>query len=181
MTGTKTLAAANPGGGARREAGARRRRAPAGAALTACALLLAVFALGAAPAIAFDGIVTPKAFTFGQPPNEFVLENGEKLGPITVVYETYGTLDPDGRNAILVMHGQNGHAHAAGRHTPDGPLGWWDGAIGPGKPFDTDRYFVVSPQALAGGYLDHRPGTGTTGPQSVNPKTGKPYGMSFAT
>jgi homoserine O-acetyltransferase/O-succinyltransferase len=131
------------------------------------------------PAAALDEIVTPKTFTFAAPPDPFVFENGQRFGPITVVYETYGKLDPDGRNAILVLHGLGGTAHAAGRHRPDGPLGWWDGLIGPGKPFDTSKYFVVSPQALAGGHNDDKPGTGTTGPQSIDPRTGKPYGMSF--
>lgn len=146
------------------------------AAFAAVALLVL-----AVPASALDAIVTPKTFTFGEPPNEFVFENGQKLGPITVVYETYGTLDADGRNAILILHGLGGTAHAAGRHKPEGPLGWWDGLIGPGKPYDTTKYFVVSPQALAGGHNDNKPATGTTGPQSIDPKTGKPYGMRFPT
>lgn len=148
--------------------------------MTAARLMLLLAGLAiAAPAWALDQIVTPKTFTFAQPPDEFVFENGQRVGPITVVYETYGTLDPDGRNAILVLHGLGGTAHAAGRHTKDGPLGWWDGLIGPGKPYDTDKYFVISPQALAGGHNDGKPGTGTTGPQSVDPTTGKPYGMRF--
>lgn len=140
------------------------------------ALVAIIFAT---PTFALDEIVKPKTFTFGEPPNEFVFENGQKLGPITVVYEAYGKLDPDGRNAILLLHGQGGTAHAAGRHTPDGRPGWWDGVIGPGKPFDTDKYFVISPNALAGGHRDKKLGTGTTGPHSINPKTGKPYGLTF--
>jgi homoserine O-acetyltransferase/O-succinyltransferase len=142
--------------------------------LTAAAAMLAV-----APALALDAIVTPKTFTFGEPPNELILESGRKLGPITVVYETYGTLDPDGRNAILVLHGLGGTAHAAGRHKPGERPGWWAGAIGPGKPFDTEKYFVISPQALAGGHGDNKLGSGTTGPQSIDPRTGKRYGMRF--
>jgi homoserine O-acetyltransferase len=137
----------------------------------------------ALPAAALDAVVTPQTFTFAEPPNELVLENGQKLGPITVVYETYGRLDPDGRNGVLVLHGLGGTAHAAGRHAnaPERSRGWWDGLIGPGKPFDTDKFFVVSPQALAGGHRDNKPGTGTTGPHSINPRTGKPYAMTFPT
>ncbi len=142
-------------------------------------LLAAIVLLAASPTVALEDIVEPKTFTFAEPPNEFVLLNGQKLGPITVVYETYGRLDPDGRNAVLILHGMGGTAHSAGRHEPEGPLGWWDGVIGPGRPFDTDKYFIVSPQALAGGHRDEKPGTGTTGPHSIDPRTDKPYGMRF--
>jgi homoserine O-acetyltransferase len=151
--------------------------------ISGCGLALAALLACSAPATALDAIVKPETFTFAQPPNEMVLENGQKLGPITLVFETYGRLDPDGRNAILVMHGQGGTAHAAGKYTsaPNERPGWWDGLIGPGRPFDTNRFFVVSPQALAGGHRDGKPGTGTTGPHSIDPKTGKPYGMRFPT
>lgn len=129
------------------------------------------------------GLVTPRTYTFGAPPNALVLENGQTLGPITVVYETYGRLAPDGRNGVLILHGMGGTAHAAGRYPadPNERPGWWDPLIGPGRPFDTDRFFVVSAQALAGGHRDNKPGTGTTGPHSVDPRTGKPYGMRFPT
>ncbi|MGE3886766.1 MAG: alpha/beta fold hydrolase family protein [Vicinamibacterales bacterium] len=128
-------------------------------------------------------VVTPRTFTFAEPPNEMVLENGQKLGPVTVVYETYGHLAADGRNGVLILHGMGGTAHAAGRHTanPEERPGWWDALIGPGRPFDTDRFYVVSPQALAGGHRDRKPGTGTTGPHSTDPRTGRPYGMRFPT
>lgn len=139
--------------------------------------------VSASPGGAQVGVVTPRTFTFGAPPNEMVLENGQTLGPITVVYETYGRLAPDGRNGVLILHGMGGTAHAAGRYTtdPNERPGWWDPLIGPGRPFDTDRFFVVSAQALAGGHRDNKPGTGTTGPHSVDPRTGKPYGMRFPT
>jgi homoserine O-acetyltransferase len=135
------------------------------------------------PAAAQAGVVTPQTYTFGAPPNEMVLENGQRLGPITVVYETYGRLAPDGRNGVLILHGMGGTAHAAGRYTadPNERPGWWDPLIGPGRPFDTDRFFVVSAQALAGGHRDGKKGTGTTGPHSVDPRTGAPYGMAFPT
>jgi homoserine O-acetyltransferase len=144
--------------------------------------LMAWMLLATVPAASGQvGVVAPQTFTFGAPPNEMVLENGQTLGPITVVYETYGTLAADGRNGVLILHGMGGTAHAAGRYTADARErpGWWDPLIGPGRPFDTDRFFVVSAQALAGGHRDNKPGTGTTGPHSTDPRTGKPYGMRF--
>jgi homoserine O-acetyltransferase len=123
--------------------------------------------LGPSAAVAQRVIVGEQhTMTFAEPPNELVLESGEKLGPITVVYRTAGQLDPDGRNAILVLAGRGGAANCGG-------------LTGPGKPFDTDKYFVVCPDGLAGGTADDQPGTGTTGPHSINPRTGKRYAMSF--
>jgi homoserine O-acetyltransferase/O-succinyltransferase len=100
------------------------------------------------------------------------LESGGKLGPITLAYETYGQLDSERSNAILVVHALSGDAHAAGFHEGDKNPGWWDKMIGPGKAFDTDRYFVVSSNAIGGC-------RGSTGPSSQNPETGKPYGSDF--
>jgi homoserine O-acetyltransferase len=101
------------------------------------------------------------------------LENGQELGPITIAYETYGELNEDRSNVILVEHALTANAHAAGRHSPDDKYpGWWDVMIGPGKAFDTSRYFVICANLLGSCY-------GTTGPSSVNPETGKPYGLSF--
>src|ERR1700684_2703547 len=101
-------------------------------------LAVLAFLLNASATFALDSIVNPQTITFAEPPNELVLENGQKLGPISVVYETYGKLTPDGRNAVLIMGGLSETSQAAGRHAPGGPVGWWDGLIGPGKPFDTD-------------------------------------------
>jgi homoserine O-acetyltransferase len=101
------------------------------------------------------------------------LEGGEKLPELTLAFETYGALAPDGRNAILVTHGFTSSGHAAGRHAPsDAEPGWWDGLIGAGKAIDTDRYFVVSSNMLGSSY-------GSTAPASVNPATGKRYGPDF--
>jgi homoserine O-acetyltransferase len=101
------------------------------------------------------------------------LENGQVLSEVTIAYETYGRLAPDGRNAILITHGYTSNHHAAGRYRPSDPQpGWWDRLIGPGKAFDTTRFFVVSSNALGSCY-------GTTGPASLNPATGKPYGPEF--
>jgi homoserine O-acetyltransferase len=124
-------------------------------------------------------------------PKPLRLDCGQTLHPIRVAYETYGTLSPARDNVVLVCHALSGDAHAAGfarrppaESTRDGfaaedrdgsagrGLGWWDGMIGPGKAFDTDQYFVVSTNLLGGC-------RGTTGPSSVNPATGRPYGSDF--
>ena len=100
-------------------------------------------------------------------------DSGVEFGPITVAYETYGKLNEAKDNAILVIHALTGDAHAAGYHSEnDKKPGWWDDMIGSGKAFDTDKYFVVSSNILGGC-------SGTTGPSSINPQTGKPYGLSF--
>jgi len=119
------------------------------------------------------GVVTPQQVTLFHPPHELKLEGGSTLGPITIQYETYGTLNAKKDNAILICHALSGDAHAAGRHSADDPdAGWWDVAIGPGKAFDTSQYFVICPNFLGGC-------KGTTGSLSINPRTGRPYGTSF--
>ncbi len=119
------------------------------------------------------GLVETKYHTFAHPPNKFVLDNNEKLGPITVAYETYGELNEEKDNAILIEHALTASAHAAGKHSPDDKYpGWWDVMIGPGKAFDTNKYYVVCSNLLGSCY-------GTTGPSSKNPETGKPYGLTF--
>jgi homoserine O-acetyltransferase len=101
------------------------------------------------------------------------LESGQVLSEVTIAYETYGQLAPDGRNAILIAHGYTSNHHAASRCRPtDIQPGWWDRLIGPGKAIDTTRFFVVSSNVLGSCY-------GTTGPASMNPATGKPYGPEF--
>jgi len=100
------------------------------------------------------------------------LESGAALGPITLAYETYGRLNAGRDNAILLLHALSGDAHAAGWHTGDTKPGWWDNMVGPGRTFDTDRYFVICSNVLGGCQ-------GSTGPSSINPATGRPYGASF--
>jgi homoserine O-acetyltransferase len=101
------------------------------------------------------------------------LDSGEVLGGFQIVYETYGTLNADASNAVLICHALSGDHHAAGYHgAADGKPGWWDNCIGPGKPLDTDRFFVVCPNNIGGC-------SGSTGPKSVNPATGRPYGPDF--
>jgi homoserine O-acetyltransferase/O-succinyltransferase len=99
------------------------------------------------------------------------LESGEWIGPLTIAYETYGTLSPKKDNAVLVLHALSGDAHAAGVDE-SGRRGWWDPMIGPGKGIDTNRYFVICSNCLGGC-------KGTTGPLTTDPKTGMPYGRCF--
>jgi len=119
------------------------------------------------------GRVEKKYFTFAEPPDEMLLDSGRRLGPITIAYETLGTLNADKSNAVLVCHALTGDSHVAGYYseTDDKP-GWWDNMVGPGKGIDTDKYFVVCSNVL-GGCM------GSTGPASINPETGRPYGFTF--
>ncbi len=100
------------------------------------------------------------------------LSSGAKLEPVDVAYETYGVLNPSRTNAILLLHGFSGDAHAAFLSADAGLPGWWDNMAGPGKAFDTNKYFVVCSNILGGC-------RGTTGPASIDPSTGRPYAMSF--
>ena len=100
------------------------------------------------------------------------LDGGATLAPVDVAYETYGTLNAVKSNAILILHAFSGDAHAAGVSPETGKPGWWDNMIGPGKAFDTNRYFVICSNILGGC-------RGTTGPASINPATGCPYAMAF--
>ncbi len=96
------------------------------------------------------GIVETQYYTFAQPPHEIVLENNQKLGPITLAFETYGNLNHDKSNAILLLHALSGDAHVAGFHLGDKSPGWWDKMVGPGRAFDTEKYFVICSNVLGG-------------------------------
>lgn len=104
--------------------------------------------------------------------DELLLDCGATLAPVQVAYETYGELDRAGSNAILIQHAFSGDAHAAGISKETGQPGWWDNMIGPGKAFDTEKYFIICSNVLGGC-------RGTTGPGSINPQTGCPFAMSF--
>ncbi len=118
------------------------------------------------------GTVETKEFVFAEHPHELKLDCGKSLGPITLAYETYGQLNEARTNAVLVEHAFSGDAHAAGIHKEDGRAGWWDFMIGPKKAIDTDKYFVICANVIGGC-------KGSTGPSSINPKTGKPYALDF--
>jgi homoserine O-acetyltransferase len=105
-------------------------------------------------------------------PSPLELESGETLPSFTLAYETYGTLNKEVSNGILLCHALSGDAHAAGFHDGDEKPGWWDSVIGPGKAFDTDKYFVICSNVIGGC-------KGSTGPSSENPETGEPYGTAF--
>ena len=116
------------------------------------------------------GLVTPQTAHFDAP---LALVCGRSLAGYQLVYETYGTLNASASNAVLICHALSGHHHAAGYHSPeDRKPGWWDSCIGPGKPIDTNKFFVVSLNNLGGC-------NGSTGPSSPNPATGKPFGADF--
>ncbi|NOX25652.1 MAG: homoserine O-acetyltransferase [Deltaproteobacteria bacterium] len=115
------------------------------------------------------GLTSTKYFKLKGP---FTLENQEHLDDVTIAYETYGELDSGKNNAVLVCHALSGDAHAAGFHAGANKPGWWEIMIGPGKAIDTNKYFVICTNIL-GGCM------GTTGPASINKKTGKPYGLRF--
>lgn len=100
------------------------------------------------------------------------MDCGLRLGPWQIAYQTYGTLNADRSNAVLVCHALTGDQHVANRHPVTGKPGWWETMIGPGKPVDTTRYFVICANVV-GGCM------GTTGPASTDPVTGKPYGLDF--
>lgn len=116
------------------------------------------------------GLVCPQTAHFSTP---LTLASGHVLPSYELVFETYGTLNQQASNAILICHALSGHHHVAGRHHPDDKAaGWWDNMVGPGKPIDTDRFFVVGVNNLGGCH-------GSTGPRSINPATGQPYGSTF--
>lgn len=115
-------------------------------------------------------VVTPQVAKFNEP---IALKCGAALEQYELVYETYGTLNSERSNAVLVCHALNAAHHVAGVHAGDpGNVGWWDNMIGPGKPVDTDRFFVIGVNNLGGCH-------GSTGPKSINPATGRPWGARF--
>ena len=118
------------------------------------------------------GVVSPQSMQF---PDPLPLQSGASIAGYTLVYETYGQLNADHSNAVLVCHALNASHHVAGVYLKeDGSksVGWWDNMVGPGKPLDTDRFFVIGVNPLGSCF-------GSTGPMHVNPATGKPYGAAF--
>jgi homoserine O-acetyltransferase len=118
------------------------------------------------------GLVETQRVVLFTEDNPLVLDSGETLAPVEVAYETYGERSASANNVVVICHALTGDANAAGHHGDPAHPGWWDTLIGPGKPVDTDRLFVVSSNLLGGCQ-------GTTGPSSINPATGTPYGLKF--
>jgi homoserine O-acetyltransferase len=143
-------------------------RRPVLASIGASLGLMPLIAGTAARAEGSVGLVETKKFTT----KDFKLQSGKVLPEMTIAYETYGKLAPDGRNAVLLTHGFTSSHHMAGRTTANGAEGSWDGLVGPGKAIDTDRLYVVSSNMLGSSY-------GSTNPAATNPATGKPYGPDF--
>lgn len=114
------------------------------------------------------GLVSLRSVTFDSLP----LDSGRTLAPVTIAYETYGKLNEDRSNAVLILHALSGDAHAAGYYPGDTKPGWWEVMIGPGKGIDTNQYFVICSNVIGGC-------KGSTGPSSINPATGKEYGLDF--
>jgi homoserine O-acetyltransferase len=120
------------------------------------------------------GVVETRYFRFAERESDrLLLDSGRRFGPVTVAFETYGRLNRDASNAVLVCHALSGDAHAAGyRDRKGNDPGWWNDAIGPGKAFDTDRYFVICSNVIGGC-------RGTTGPSTIDPETDQAYGLDF--
>ena len=137
------------------------------------AALALIVGLWAGPVLA-QGLVEKRVFEGGA----YETRGGGRIGTLRIGYQTMGQLNADGTNAILICHFFSGNSHAFGRLSASGPAGYWDAIIGPGKPIDTDRYFVVSADTLVNVNVPDA-STVTTGPASINPDTGRPYGMSF--
>lgn len=142
---------------------------------TILAAAISMAALAAGPAFALDGIVEKKVFEMPS----YTTTGGGTIKNVKVGWESYGKLNDAKDNVILVTHFFSGNSHAAGKYkAEDAAPGYWDTIIGPGKPLDTDKYFIVSSDTLVN-LSPKDPTVVTTGPASINPDTGKPYGMSF--
>ncbi|VFM98259.1 MAG: homoserine O-acetyltransferase [Candidatus Kentron sp. G] len=143
--------------------------------LFAATLLILALSLGGVSVSAFDGIVEKQ--TFEMP--VYTTVGGKTIHQLRVGWESYGTLDAAGDNAILITHHYTGTSHAAGSYSIDDELpGYWDAIIGSGKVIDTDKYFVIASDSLVNLNV-HSPNVVTTGPATIDPATGKPYGMDF--
>lgn len=137
-------------------------------------LCLCVAALWAGDTLALDALVEKQTFTL----ETYTTRGGETIAPVSVGWETYGTLNEAKDNAILITHFFSGTSQAAGRYTEEGGSGYWDSIIGPGKPLDTDDYYIITSDTLVN-LNAHDPNVTTTGPASINPETGEPWGLDF--
>jgi len=138
-------------------------------------LMVFFFVVCSTVSFAYDQLVEKKVFEL----KEYVTVGGKRIAPVRIGYETYGTLNANKDNVILICHFYSGNSHAAGKYSAEEMIpGYWDAIIGPGKPYDTNKYFIVSSDTLCNMNPKSSMVT-TTGPASINPETGKPYGMSF--
>lgn len=154
---------------------ARRRRRGLLLYTGLCVGLGAGLSLAAPLALAWDGLVEKQVFEL----DEFTTQGGETIAPVRVGWEAYGTLNEAKDNAILITHFFSGTSHAAGRYSEeDAAPGYWDAIIGPGKPLDTDRYYIIASDTLVN-LNAHAPNVTTTGPASIDPATGEPWGLDF--
>jgi len=143
--------------------------------MRALILALLIGAVAMTQAVAAEGLVEKRVFET----QDFVTRGGETIKRVRVGWEAYGTLNAAKDNAILITHFFSGTSHAAGRYAADDPLpGYWDAIIGPGKPVDTEKYYVLSVDSLVN-LNANDPNVITTGPASIDPDTGAPYGMTF--
>jgi homoserine O-acetyltransferase/O-succinyltransferase len=150
----------------------RHSRAMLGLAGTA---LAATLLLASASAAAWDGLVEKQVFEM----EEYTTVGGETIAPVRIGWEAYGSLNEEKDNAILITHFFSGTSHAAGRYAEDDEApGYWDAIIGPGKPLDTDEYYIIASDTLVN-LNAHDPKVTTTGPASTNPETSEPWGTDF--
>lgn len=148
------------------------RASPGRALAVGCCLGAALLMAGAAHA--WDGLVEKQVFEM----EEYTTRSGETIADLAVGWEAYGTLNEARDNAILITHFFSGTSHAAGRYEEEGPAGYWDSIIGPGKPLDTDQYYIIASDTLVN-LNAHDPKVTTTGPASTHPETGEPWGLDF--
>lgn len=123
---------------------------------------------------AWDGLVEKQEFLM----EEYTTRGGDTIAPVRVGWEAYGTLNEEKDNAILITHFFSGTSQTAGRYDEDGARGYWDSIIGPGKPLDTDKYYIIASDTLVNPNA-HAPYVTTTGPASIRPETGEPWGLDF--
>jgi homoserine O-acetyltransferase/O-succinyltransferase len=119
-----------------------------------------------------DEFIKTQTWRMVEPPDALKLRGGGRISPVDVAFETAGTLSPERDNAVLICHALTGDSHVTGQYAPDDKSAWWPQMVGPGKAIDTEKYFVICANIIGGC-------RGTTGPASVDPTTGQPYGLTF--
>lgn len=150
-----------------------RRHSPLAPALIGAAMITAL--LASMPLAAWDGMVEKQVFEM----DEYTTVGGDTIAPVRIGWEAYGTLNEEKDNVILITHFFSGTSHAAGRYAEDDAApGYWDAIIGPGKPLDTDEYYIIASDTLVN-LNAHDPNVTTTGPATPNPETGEPWGTDF--